>query len=213
MPNVFFDEIVRFNQYDFDTSKDVFEQILELRKCKIDSERFFLQYIPVGVIEKYDFNDRVSLDEFRDVCTSFVSPLVRMAGCNLREDKLEQDIRYAGIKISDPSKNILGQFDIRNHCITYSPIFPFFYEERDLVKFARDSYFTTLTFDELIKNQIEHCEKFYVHTGYHKTIRDLSKYGYYIFEEISKEKMLDFSTNPELGKEVQTQYMKSLKFR
>ena len=202
MPNVFNDEIVRFNQYDFDTSKDVFKQILESRKRRIDSERFFLQYIPIGVIEKYDFNDKVSLDEFRDVCTSFVSPLVRMAGCNLREDKLEQDIRYAGIKISDPSKNILGQFDIRNHCITYSPIFPFFYEERDLVKFARDSYFTTLTFEQLIMNQINNADKYYVHIGNYKKLKDISKYGSYIMEEIDRDEMIRYASQREKGEKV-----------
>ena len=61
-------------------------------------------------------------------------------------DMLQKDIRYAGIKISDPSRNILGQFDIRNHVMTYSPISPYFFEERDLCKFARDDYFTTFSF-------------------------------------------------------------------
>ena len=125
-----------------------------------------------------------------------------MAGCNRRKECLEKDERTSGIKISDPSKRILGQFDVRDHIITYSPHLPFFFTERDLAKFAQEEYLTDFTFEELVKNQIEHAERFYVHTGYHTTSKDIRRKGYYQIEKISKSEMLDFVNNPKEGRKL-----------
>lgn len=144
MSNLFNDEIIKFNQYDIDLNRDnIFDTILNIRKNGFDRERFFLNYITDDVLANFDFNDTDSLNDFRNLPTY---PYKLMGGCNVMSDMLQKDIRYAGIKISDPSRNILGQFDIRNHVMTYSPIFPYFFEERDLCKFARDDYFTTFSF-------------------------------------------------------------------
>ena len=128
-----------------------------------------------------------------------MEPLQRMGGCNLKEEKLDQDIRYTGIKISDPCGKIPGVFDLTNHIITYSPIFPFFYDERDLVKFADDTYFTSMTFEEIIINEIDISNKYYVHTGNYKSSKDILKYGSYIYEQIDKNQMIEYATNPEKG--------------
>lgn len=199
MAKFFIDNIVEFNEYDVDLKDNVIQKILDVRKNEIDSKRFFLDYLPISELSKYDFNDLNSLKKFRDACCTFMSPLEMMGGCNLREEMLEKDIRYAGIKLSDPSMKIAGQFDIRNGIVTYSPIFPFFYEERDLCKFANDTYFTPLTFEELIINQIDHSKKFYVHTGDYMKSADIIKHGKYILEKVTKNQMIEYATNPELG--------------
>lgn len=207
MPNVFYDQIIDFQQYDINLNDNIFNQILETRKNKMDSERFFLRYISEEELSKYDFNSKDSLKGFRDVCCSFMSPLKGMAGCNLRPEMLERDIRYAGIILSAPDKKVLGQFDVRNGSVIYSPIFPFFYEERDLIKFANDVYFTTIPFYELVINQINHANNFYVHIGNSKTIEDFNKYGKFIMDEISKSQMIDYLVNPEQGEKVLKKYL------
>lgn len=208
MANFFIDNIISFDQYDISLDGDIFADILEKRKNGIDSERFFLKYIPIAELSKYDFNDKDSIKKFRDVCCSFMNPIRGMGGCNLREEMLEKDIRYAGIKLSDPYGKIPGCFDIRNHVMTYSPIFPFFYERRDLVKFANDTYFTSIPFEMILNNQIDNATEYYIHTGNYHTAIELMKYGSYVLEQISKEKMIEYATNPELGEKVRKKYLK-----
>ena len=41
MAKVFFDNIIEFNEYDVDLKDNVFQKILDMRKNKIDSKRFF----------------------------------------------------------------------------------------------------------------------------------------------------------------------------
>ena len=207
MFNVFYDRIIDFKQYEIDLNDNVFKQILESRKKGIDSNRFFLRYISPEDLAKYNFNDAESLGNFRDICCTFMRPLKGMAGCNLRPDKLQQGIRYGGIIISDPNKNILGQFDIRDETIIYSPIFPFFYEERDLIKFANDEYFTTIPFEALVMNQIDYAKRFYVHVGNSKTLKEIRKYGEYIMEEVDKTEMIDYLTDPMQGERVLKKYL------
>ena len=202
MANVFIDNIIEFNQYEIDKEDDIIQSILDKRKNEFDSKRFFIEYIPSSELTKYDFNNIDSLNKFRDVCCTFMSPLKKMGGCNIRPEMLEKDIRYAGIKLSDPSQRILGQFDIRNNIMTYSPIFPYFYEERDLIKFANDTYFTSITFEELVMNQIKYSKKFYIHTGNYIELKDIIKNGDYILEEINREQMIEYATNPKLGEKV-----------
>lgn len=207
MSNVFYDRIVDFQQYDINLNDNIFSQILDTRKTELDSNRFFLRFISKEDLSKYDFSDKESLNRFRDICCTFYSPLKRMAGCNLRPEMLEKGIRYAGIIISDPNKKVLGQFDVIDDRLIYSPIFPFFYEERDLIKFANDVYFTTIPFDELVLNQIKYSNRFFVHVRNSKTIKDYNKYGEYIYEEISKSQMTEFLTNPKKGEKVLRKYL------
>lgn len=206
MPNVFHDRFIDFQQFDINLNDNVFEQILATRKNEFDSERFFLKYIPDVELSKYNFDDQKSLNEFRDISFSFMTPIKGMAGCNLRSDMLKKGIRYAGITISDPNKKILGQFHVSDDSLIYSPIFPFFYEERDLIKFANDDYYTTISFEELVMNQINCANRFYVHIRDSKTIDDIKKYGDFIMDEISKNQMIDYLTNPEQGKKVLKRY-------
>lgn len=210
MANVFFDEFFEFNQYDIDTGDNVFETILSLREGGYDSKRFFVDYVPQEVVSGYDFNNPDSLKEFRKICHTVKSPLRTIGGCNMLPEKLKEDIIYAGIKLSDPDKKIPGQFDIRNQTVTYSPIFPSFFDERDLIKFASDTYFTTLTFKELIINQINHAKKFYVHVGNYQKIKEIAKHGSYILEKVTQKEMIEYATNPELGNKVLGKYLDSL---
>ena len=208
MNNVFFNGFMEFEQYDIDLNENIFDTILEYRRKEIDSERFYLEFISSEELSKYNFKDSESLEQFRSCCTTFKRCLPRIAGCNLRDDISESDIRYAGIKLSDPNKNIIGQFDIIKNTMIYSPIFPFIYEENDISTFANDIYFTTITFEKMIENQINNSNKFFLHTGYYETLNDIIRYGNYILKEISKEQMIEYSSNPKLGNKVLKKYLK-----
>ena len=202
MNKIYRDEIFQFNQFDLREDGDIFQTILDERKDEIDSQRFFLQYLPQDIANEYDFTNLESLKKFRNDCLRLNSPLQRMGGCNLNEEDLQRGIRYAGIKISDPSGKVFGSFNIGNEKIIYSPIFPHFYEERDNIKFANDKYFTTLTFEEIMIRQIDLATEFYVHTGNYRTLKEIVKYGDYIFEKISKDQMLEFVLDHESGEKV-----------
>ena len=211
MNKIYRDDIIKFNQFDLRKDGDVFQTILDERKKEFDSQRFFLQYLPQNFVNEYDFNDLKSLKKFRDDCLSDNIPLRFMGGCNLEKEKLQKGIRYAGKKISDPSGKILGTFNIEEEKIIYSPIFPFFYDERDNIKFANDIYFTTITFEEIVKNQIDLAKEFYIHTGNYTSTKDIMRNGYnpYIYEKISKDQMLEFVCKPELGGKIFTKNLKS----
>ena len=202
MAQIYRDRIIRLEQIDISSTEDMFSRILENKKHEIDNDRFFLSYISPEELAKYDFSNNESLNRFRHACISLDDPLKPMGGCNLREEELSKGIRYAGMKLSDPYGLIPGVFDINNRNITYSPIFPLFYDERDNIKFARDTYFTSMTFQEIIINQINNAMEYYVHVGNYSAARDILKYGSYIFERINKEQMLEFATNPEKGQKV-----------
>ena len=199
-------------EYDIDLNDDIFKQILEIRKNFLyDRERFFLNYISDEDLSKYDFNDEESIEHFLNDTKSLHSPIKGMAGCNQREDMLSKGIRYAGNIISDPNKNVLGQFDIINNTMIYSPIFPYFYEERDLIKFARDEYFTTIPFDVLALNQIKYVKKCLIYTGKTLSLKELanSKYGSYAMEKVSKEQMKEFIKDPEQGRLLKREIIES----
>jgi len=207
MPQIYRDRIIRLEQIDISSTEDMFSRILEEKKQEIDNVRFFISYIPSEELAKYDFNNNHSLNQFRQACISIDDPLKPMGGCNLREEELRKGIRYAGMKLSDPYGLIPGVFDINNRIITYSPIFPLFYDERDNIKFAKDTYFTSMTFQEIIINQINNAMEYYLHVGNYSTARDILKYGSYIFERINKEQMLEFATNPEKGQKVLSRHL------
>ena len=207
MAQIYRDRIIRLEQIDISSTEDMFSRILENKKHEIDNDRFFLSYISPEELAKYDFSNNESLNRFRHACISLDDPLKPMGGCNLREEELSKGIRYAGMKLSDPYGLIPGVFDINNRNITYSPIFPLFYDERDNIKFARDTYFTSMTFQEIIINQINNAMEYYVHVGNYSAARDILKYGSYIFERINKEQMLEFATNPEKGQKVLSRHL------
>lgn len=201
------DDIFGFNEYDLNVDGDIFKTILDERKQKLDSKRFFLEYLPKDIANGYDFNNLESLKKFRNDCLRWNSPLQRMGGCNLDEEELKRGIRYSGIKMSDPSGKVYGSFNIREGKIIYSPIFPRFYEERDNIKFANDKYFTTMTFEEVMERQIDLTTEFYIHTGNYMTLKEIAKYGDYVFEKISKDQMLEFVYAPETGEKVFRKYL------
>lgn len=207
MAQIYRDRIIGLEQIDISSTEDMFSRILEKKKHEIDNDRFFLSYISPEELAKYDFSNNESLNQFRRACISIDDPLKPMGGCNLRKEELSKGIRYAGMKLSDPYGLIPGVFDINNGIITYSPIFPLFYDDRDNIKFARDTYFTSMTFQEIIINQINNAMEYYVHVGNYSAARDILKYGSYIFERINKEQMLEFATNPEQGQKVFKKYL------
>lgn len=202
MAQVFRDKMIRLDSFDISSTENIFSRILEERKHEIDNNRFFLEYISLEDLAKYDFNSPDSLNRFRRACVSLNSPLKAMGGCNLKEEDVEKGIRYSGMKLSDPFGIIPGVFDVNNHVVTYSPILPFFYDERDLSKFARDTYFTSIPFQEILMNQIENATDYYVHVGNYSAARDILKYGRYIFEKVGKADMIELATNPEKGEKI-----------
>ena len=202
MNKIYRDGIIQFNQFDLREDGDIFQTILDERKDKRDSQRFFLEFLPQDVANRYDFNNIDSLEKFRDDCLRLTSPLQPMGGCNLVKEEVQKGIRYAGKKISDPSGKVFGSFNINEGKIIYSPIFPHFYDERDNIKFANDTYFTTMTFEEIMQRQIDLATEFYIHKGNYMALKDIAKYGDYIFEKISKDQMLEFLYQPETGEKV-----------
>lgn len=204
MEKYFRDYFIDFEQKEVEDTENIFELILNDRKKGLDKNRFFLSYIPREIIEEYDFANPTSLKEFRRICLTLDCPIMQMGGCNLDPDALEKDrksgyLRYAGIKLSDPYGKIYGSFDIRNHNVTYSPLFSHFYEERDLNKFAHDTYFTTMTFEKLMEIQIKKAQNCFVHIG---DVYEIGRKSPYNLEEVTKEQMLDYIYNKELGEEI-----------
>lgn len=204
MEQYFIDTILDFRQGTLEITDDLFEIILKEREKEIDPKRFFLEFIPKDKLGSYNFSDTASLKTFRDDRLCYRNPLMRMGGCNLHPDYLEKDrksgyLRYAGIKMSDPYGKIFGSFDIRDHVVTYSPLFPRFYDERDLIKFAREQYFTTMTFEDIMKVQIEKADQCFVHVGNSYEIRRKSPY---ILEEVTKDQMMEFVYDSEKGEKI-----------
>ena len=199
MSKIFYDNFFKMKEIELKKDGDIFESILESRENSFNKDRFYIGFLPNEEFLKYDFNNPNSLSDFRDICVTIDSPIMPMGGCNLWE-KYMYDMRISGKKISDPYGQVLGTFDIKNGVVTYSPLFAHFYNERDVAKFANDHYFTTMSFEEIMKYYIEKSQEFYVHTDNYTSIRDINRYGRYVLEQISASEMLDFVNNPNSGK-------------
>ena len=212
MEYVYRDKIFGIDRIFIESEEDIFKIILDTKQNEGKDSRFFLNYISKDELSKYDFENEISLSSFRNVCNAFDSPLKLMGGYNMSESAINKGIMCCGIKISDPFGNIPGVFIINNDVVIYSPIFPLFYEERDISKFANDVYFTTLTFEQIIKSLINQASKFYVHIGNYSQLKDKIKYGDYILEEVEKEKMLTYVSNPENGKKVYSRHLNLNKY-
>jgi hypothetical protein len=198
-------EVINFKEIVVNPEIDLLTAIINEQENGFDPNRFYLDYLPQESLNEYDLNDTASLKKFRNLCFTFKSPIKPMCACNLTE--LSEDIRDYGLKISDPYGNIVGVFDIRNNIITYSPIFPLVYEERDIVKYANTRYFTTMTFKEIMEEQISIYSNFYVHTGNYLTLKDIIKNGRYILQKVDKNRMLKFVTNPDEGTKIFEKYI------
>ena len=207
MANVFYDSFVRpIDQYDLDPEENIFDEILKMRVAqgKFDSSRFFLNYVPAEKLAEYDFNDPESLAAFREIYGSCAFRKQGMGGLNadpyhIGLDEKDEDLCHSGTKLSDPEERIIGQFDVRDGIMTYSSLWGPFYDGRDVGKFANDSYFTTIPFDQLIAAQINFAEKFYVHTG-NGTGKVREPHFYY--DEVSREQMTECATNPDAGNKI-----------
>lgn len=202
MDKVYYNDVINFKALEVDGEASLFDTILEDRKKGIDSKRFFLDYISPEELERYDFSDLESLRAFRRRCLTMDDPLVRMGGCNLHPEYMEKGLRYSGIKMSNPEGDIMGSFDRRDGILTYSPLFPHFYEERDLIKFAREVYFTSLSFREIMLREVDVAEEYKLHVDNYKTSKDIAKYGPYVMESISKDEMINFINNPSASEKV-----------
>jgi len=203
---IFRDRFYKLEQHTISPTEDIFATILAEREKnnmdRIDRDRFFLEFFPKEIFSQYDFSNPNSVESFSNICYTIDSPLMRMGGYNMDPKYLQEDIRYAGVKMSDPYGKIYGSFDIRNGIITYNPLFPHFYEERDLIKFANDTYFTTMTFEDIMMQQIASAESYYLNIGQYHHVRDIIKKGYNILEKVSQEQMTEFVFNPEAGAKV-----------
>lgn len=194
MGKIFYDSFFGINEIPLNSDCDIFESILDSRKDSMDKERFYIKFLPSSEYQKFDFGSEESIDNFRDICFTMDTPLLGMGGCNLWERYMD-DFRRSGKKISDPYGRVYGSFDIRNGIITYCPLFNQFYKEYDVGKFASSEYFTTMTFEDIMKYQIMKAHEFYVHTGYNiiKGNRE------FILEKINSSEMMDFVNEPKLG--------------
>lgn len=196
MSQFFIDDFFEVKQYSLGEDEELFERILKEREGGIDPKRFYLEYIPTELYSELDFENPSS-----SLC-SINEALITMGGCNLEQRDLDRGMRYSGIKISDPSGLILGTFDVHEDKMTYSPIFPHFWEERDVCKFAYESYITRMTYEEIIAKLIERTHEFYLHVGGYTSFADIANHGIYRFEKITKEEMIKFSTQPKEGQMV-----------
>lgn len=197
---IFKNDAIEFESYQINEEVDIFNFILEKRKGEIDSQRFFLEYLPNEFYEEFDFKNPDSIRKFRKKCLTNENTLRLMGGCNLSSDSLKRNFRTTGIKMSDPERKIIGIFDLNKDSITYSPYFPFLSEERDIDKFAKEHYFTNLSFEKIMLAHLNRVSTYYLHTGDYKTAKEVARYGRYIFEKVSKEQMKDFITHSEEGK-------------
>jgi len=121
--DVYRDKFYKIEQYTVPRNGDIFETILEHREDEIDRDRFFIKYIPREQLCAYDLSNPIDVQRFTDICYMIDSPLMLMGGYNMSPKYLNDDIRYAGIKMSDPYGRVCGVFDIRDGIITYSPFF------------------------------------------------------------------------------------------
>ena len=212
MEYVYSDKIFGIDRIAIESEEDIFKKILDTKQNERIDSRFFLNYVSNDELSKYDFESEISISSFRNDCNTLDSPLMPMGGYNMSESAKSKGVMYYGIKISDPFGNIPGVFIINNDTMIYSPIFPLFYEERDISKFANEVYFTTLTFEQIIRTLIAGASKFYVHIGNYSQLKDKIKYGDYIFKEVLKEEMLSCVTNPEIGKKVYSRHLSFNKY-
>lgn len=210
MSKIYIDDIISIKEYDVKENEDIFEKILNIRKEdeEIDFNRFFLKFVDKDKLREYDFSNPSSAQEFRSINNSFDPIIKKMGGYNGDPEVLKSGSRFAGANISDPEGYIYGQFNYKNGILTYSPIFPHFYEQRDLIKFANDDYFTTMTFEEIMFSLIGKTSKFLVHTGDYSSIKDIRENGRYIHEEITKEQMIKYVEEPYEGEKIFRKYLK-----
>ncbi len=208
MAKIYFNDIINFKEIDVDENSSLFDTILKSRKGELDAKRFFVDYISPEELALYDFNNVDSLKAFRRKCLTMDDPLVRMGGCNMHPDYLSKGFRYSGMKMSDANGDIIGSFDRHDGVLTYSPLLPRFFEERDLIKFAREVYFTSLTFEEIMMREVEQADEFKLHVDNYKSSRDVAAHGIYVMESINKEEMIDFIKNPSAGEEVRKKALK-----
>lgn len=208
MNKVYYNDVINFKGIDLEDKASVFDTILEDRKAGLDAKRFFLNYISPEELEQFDFSNLDSLRAFRRKCLTINDPLVHMGGCNMHPDCVDRGLRYSGIKMSDPKEEVYGTFDRHEGILIYSPIFPRFSEERDLIKFAREVYFTSLSFEDVMLREVDAAQEYKLHVDNYKTAKDVATYGSYVMESISRDEMINFINNPSEGEKIRNKALR-----
>ena len=197
--NFYEDIIFKIKKYDVPEGVDLLTAVLNVQNQTSDPSRFYLRFVPESVLSEYDLNDPDSAHRFRKACWHISSPQKGMCACNLRDFSCGSH----GLKISDPEEQIEGTFIIDGYRLTYSPIVPRVYEERDISKYANTIYFTSAPFSKIMQDLIAKSNRFRLHSHY-----EIVKYDTVpVIKEISREEMLTFATDSNLGNQVLQEYL------
>lgn len=101
-----------------------------------------------------------------------------------------------GLKLSDNTENVLGSFVVENKRIIYTPDSPAFFDERDSYVYAGRIYYTTMSMPEVLAELLKRKRELLVYMG---SKIENTKYVD-IFDEITKDEMMEYAINPEKGK-------------
>lgn len=104
-----------------------------------------------------------------------------------------------GLKLSDPTKTINGSFIIEEKRIIYDAAEPFF-EERDAFVYSNGPiYYTEMTMIDILREELKRKRRYLIYMG-EEVDKKRPRYND-LFEEVSKEELLEYATNPEKGEE------------
>ena len=204
MPNLFHPTIKgsRLEQYTVPEDNDIFNFILGTMDSFLDKS-FFIHSISPEEVAKYDLSDKESILMFReDVCDYYRTP--KIAGYNFNENVPEElrCLRTYGIALCDPTQRIIGQFDIFDDFMVYGNDFGTIDGQRDNIKFARTSFYTTIGFETIAKQMINRVNKYYISVSYDQRTSKTLDIGAYYLNPIKKDEMIEFMTKPEKGARV-----------
>ena len=167
--------------------------VLEYLKQYEKNTSFVLHHIDRETFEKFK---NIKMDkETMGILSYIYKPI---AGYN-KIGKIDYTLPIGGggLKISDHEEKIRGSFIIEDNKIVYDGSVAFFRERDSYIYCYAKKYYTTMTMRELLMQELERKRQLLIYMG-------TKSEGYQsipLFEEVNKEKMLEYASNPKLGEQ------------
>lgn len=164
------------------------ENISILEYLKSNNSSFRLRYVDINMFDMLkNANGPIYMEH-----VNYVAAYHKKSGT-------EDFRRSIGLKVSDHTKSICGSFIIEDERIIYEAGEPVF-EERDFGKYSSLNYYTTMSMKDILIEELKKKRKLLIYMG-----EKLEGVHYtHLFEEVSKDELMEYATNPEKGEKAYT---------
>lgn len=175
-------EIIKNNIIDYELIK-IRQNTPILEYLKNNNFSFRLKQVTPEMLKQLKASNNLIDIEYGD----FIAGYGRLKGDNFKSS--------GGLKVSDPTENILGSFIIEEKRIIYDAFRPFYKERDSYVYMYGTEFYTDMSMLDVLKEELNRKRQYLIYMGEKLNGYKLESQ----FHEVSKDELLEYAQNREKG--------------